>query len=222
MNQTRSTRPAPVRIADLVAPEYPEEIGAAFEMVAPMAEILQWSSEAILSQAAAETGLEDFGDDLHVAPLDSLMKAMPTEGDLSTLGQLSNHSTLVGYAKQKLLVADLLKRHPEIHDIEIERPVVIAGQGRTGTTHLHNLMSSDLSFRTMPYWESPGAGASAGRTGDRPWPGRRRRSPFRALRRGSCGPQRCSPILQADARYDPRACARGDCPSGHSLRRNGS
>ena len=34
MNQTRSTRPAPVRIADLVAPEYPEEIGAAFEMLA--------------------------------------------------------------------------------------------------------------------------------------------------------------------------------------------
>ena len=154
MNQTRSTRPAPVRIADLVAPEYPEEIGAAFEMVAPMADMLQWSSEAILSQAAAETGLDDFGDDLHVAPLDSLMKVMPTEGDLSTLGQLSNHSTLVGYAKQKLLVTDLLKRYPEIHDIEIERPVVIAGQGRTGTTHLHNLMSSDLSFRTMPYWES--------------------------------------------------------------------
>ena len=32
--------------------------------------------------------------------------------------------------------------------------VVIAGQGRTGTTHLHNLMSSDRSFRSMPYWES--------------------------------------------------------------------
>lgn len=143
-----------VRITDLVAPEYPEEISAAFEMVAPMAEMLQWSCEAILSQAANETGLDDFGDDLHVAPLQSLMRAMPTEGDLSVLGQLSNHATLVGYAKQKLLVADLLKRHPQIHDIEIKRPVVIAGQGRTGTTHLHNLMSTDPNFRTMPYWES--------------------------------------------------------------------
>ena len=154
MDRPRPTRPAPVRISDLVAPEYPEGTAAAFEMAAPMAEMLQWSSEAILSQACAETGLDDFGDDLHVAPLASLVRAMPTEGDLSVLGQLSNHSTLVGYAKQKLLATDLLKRHPEIHDIEIERPVVIAGQGRTGTTHLHNLMSSDTSFRTMPYWES--------------------------------------------------------------------
>ena len=154
MDETKSNRPAPVRITDLVAPEYPTEIAAAFEMVAPMADMLEWSSEAILKQASAETGLDDFGDNLHVAPLESLMRAMPTEGDLSTLGQLSNHSTLVGYAKQKLLMTDLLKRHPEIHDIEIDRPVVIAGQGRTGTTHLHNLMSSDRSFRTMPYWES--------------------------------------------------------------------
>lgn len=153
-NPGKAARPAPVRIADLVAPEFPEEIAAAFEMVAPMAEMLEWSSEAVLTQAASETGLDDFGDDLHVAPLESLMHAMPTEGDLSTLGQLSNHATLVGYAKQKLLVTDLLRRHPEIHDIEIERPVIIAGQGRTGTTHLHNLMSSDPSFRTMPYWES--------------------------------------------------------------------
>lgn len=147
-------RPAPVRIHDLVAPEFPDEIAAAFDMVAPMAEALDWSPDAILAQAAAETGLDDFGDDLHEAPLSVLAPAMIGEGELSTLGQLSNHGTLVGYAKQKLLAADLLKRHPEIHEIEIARPVIIAGQGRTGTTHLHNLMSSDPSFRTMPYWES--------------------------------------------------------------------
>jgi hypothetical protein len=147
-------RPAAVRIDDLVAPRYPDEIAAAFEMVGPLADALDWAPGAILGQAMAETGLDDFGDDLHVEPLSILAPAMVEEADLSTLGQLSNHSTLVGYAKQKLLVADLLARHPEIHDIEIERLVVIAGQGRTGTTHLHNLMSSDPSFRTMPYWES--------------------------------------------------------------------
>ncbi|MDG2026504.1 MAG: sulfotransferase [Acidimicrobiales bacterium] len=147
-------RPAPVRITDLVAPEYSEEIAGAFEMVAPLAEALDWSPEAILAQACAETGLDDFGDDLHEEPLSVLAWAMIGEGALSTLGQLSNHGTLVGYAKQKLLVADLLSRRPEIHDIQIDRPVVIAGQGRTGTTHLHNLMSADTSFRTMPYWES--------------------------------------------------------------------
>jgi len=56
-----------------------------------------------------------------------------------------------------------LTRHPEIHDIELLPPVVIAGLPRTGTTHLHNLLgaassdgrlSSQGTFRTLPYWES--------------------------------------------------------------------
>jgi hypothetical protein len=32
--------------------------------------------------------------------------------------------------------------------------VVIAGLPRTGTTHLHNLLGSAPTFRTLPYWES--------------------------------------------------------------------
>jgi sulfotransferase family protein len=53
-----------------------------------------------------------------------------------------------------LLLADLLKRHPEINDIDLLPPVVIAGLPRTGTTHLHNLLAAAPTFRTLPYWES--------------------------------------------------------------------
>ena len=38
--------------------------------------------------------------------------------------------------------------------MEIARPIVIVGQPRTGTTHLHNLMASDPALRSLPYWES--------------------------------------------------------------------
>jgi len=51
-------------------------------------------------------------------------------------------------------LTDLLSRHPEIDDIELRSPVVIAGLPRTGTTHLHNLLATPSTFRTMPYWES--------------------------------------------------------------------
>jgi hypothetical protein len=56
--------------------------------------------------------------------------------------------------KNRLMLADLLARHPEIRDVEIARPMVIAGLPRTGTTHLHNLISSDPALRSLPYWES--------------------------------------------------------------------
>jgi hypothetical protein len=33
-------------------------------------------------------------------------------------------------------------------------PIVICGLPRTGTTHLHNLLSADPALRSLPYWES--------------------------------------------------------------------
>jgi hypothetical protein len=48
----------------------------------------------------------------------------------------------------------LFRRHPEIENERILRPIIIAGLPRTGTTHLHNLISQDPSLRSLPYWES--------------------------------------------------------------------
>ena len=45
-------------------------------------------------------------------------------------------------------------RHPEIHEIEVTAPIIIAGLPRTGTTHLHNLLAADPALRYLPYWES--------------------------------------------------------------------
>ncbi|MBV8462424.1 MAG: sulfotransferase [Acidimicrobiales bacterium] len=33
-------------------------------------------------------------------------------------------------------------------------PIIICGLPRTGTTHLHNLLSADPALRALPYWES--------------------------------------------------------------------
>ena len=38
--------------------------------------------------------------------------------------------------------------------MRIERPIIICGLPRTGTTHLHNLISADPAMRSLPYWES--------------------------------------------------------------------
>jgi len=53
-----------------------------------------------------------------------------------------------------LLLEDLVRRHPEILDEQIAAPIIICGLPRTGTTHLHNLMSADPALRSLPYWES--------------------------------------------------------------------
>jgi hypothetical protein len=52
------------------------------------------------------------------------------------------------------VVEELLARHPEILDEVIAAPIVICGLPRTGTTHLHNLISADPAIRSLSYWES--------------------------------------------------------------------
>lgn len=149
-----SDRPVDVRIDDLLAPRYPAEIEAAFEMLEPVAAELDFSPDTIEAAALAAAGLDDLGDPLHREPLEVLCGAIPGEANLSSMGLVSAHGQLVSFLRNKALVEDLLRRHPEIHEIEIVAPIVIAGLPRSGTTHLHNLISSDPALRSLPYWES--------------------------------------------------------------------
>jgi len=79
---------------------------------------------------------------------------MEEDRDLSPLGRLGNFGMLVRFASNRLRVEDLLRRHPEIAEIEISRPIVVAGLARSGTTHLLNLLSADTRLRSLPYWEA--------------------------------------------------------------------
>jgi hypothetical protein len=44
--------------------------------------------------------------------------------------------------------------HPEVGDRRLDRPVVVTGLPRTGTTLLHNLLALDPSHRALRFWEA--------------------------------------------------------------------
>jgi hypothetical protein len=67
---------------------------------------------------------------------------------------LSLRNKLVQYSRNRLLIHDTLKRHPEIHDEVIDRPLIVCGLPRSGTTHLVNLLAADARLRSLPLWES--------------------------------------------------------------------
>lgn len=149
-----TNRPADVRIDDLFDPVFPEGVGPALEAMEAQAEGLDWTSKAIWAAAEATTGLTDRGPSLGNTELELLVAAGARGERLSGSGRVNLHSSLVHNASQKLLIVDYLSRHREVHDIEIERPIIIAGQARTGTTHLHNLLAADPALRSLEYWES--------------------------------------------------------------------
>lgn len=123
-------------------------------MMASMAPECPLDADVLHAKAVAETGLDDFGADDYRERLDVFLAALQEIPHLHAAGVVNFHAQLLQWLKNRLLLTDLLHRHPEIHDIELVAPIVIAGLPRTGTTHLHNLLAAGPTFRTIPYWES--------------------------------------------------------------------
>jgi hypothetical protein len=149
------TRPPPIRIDDLAQPRFDDDVVEMLRAGAQLAGDVELTADALREQAVAETGLADFGDDRsYDERLDVLVRALRDEAGLSAFGRVTTSVQLVQLLKNRLLLTRLLDRHPEIREVEIRRPIIIAGLPRTGTTHLHNLLAADTSLRSLPYWES--------------------------------------------------------------------
>ncbi len=124
------------------------------DMMATLAPDCPLDADALHARARADTGLHDFGPDDYRERLDVYLAALRDIDGRHDAGVVNFYGQLLQLLKNRLLLSDLLNRHPEIDDIELQPPVVIAGLPRTGTTHLHNMLAAPATFRTMPYWES--------------------------------------------------------------------
>ena len=149
-----SPRPASIHIDDLADPQFTPQIAEMMRAVEPIAAELDFAPDALIAQAQADTRLDDFGDEGFREPLGVILEALDTQPERSAMGRVSTHAQISQLLRNRLLVEDLVRQHQEILDEMIDRPIVIAGQPRTGTTHLHNLSASDPAIRSLPYWES--------------------------------------------------------------------
>ena len=127
------------------------------------------ATDDILRDARERTGLTDFGDDGFLDRLSLLVDEWSSDAGINNLGRLSLRNKLVQHLSSRLLIQDTLTKHPEIHDVPIEAPIIVAGLPRSGTTHLLNLMAADTRLRSLPLWESyepvPLAGEAAAAEG---------------------------------------------------------
>jgi len=152
---TAPARPDAVTLDDLADPRFGPEAQQIRDGMAAMAPQCPLEPAALLEAARQQAGVDDFGAGPDFFErLEILTTSLREEGGLSPAGQVGAFGQLTGHLRNRLLVTDLLKRHPEIHDERIERPIIICGLPRTGTTHLHNLVAADPNLRSLPFWES--------------------------------------------------------------------
>jgi hypothetical protein len=113
-----------------------------------------FTEREVLRQAQERTRLSDFGPDDFRERLAVWLQAAEEDAELGPMGRMRLFADIVRYASNRLRFHDLIKRHPEILETDIEKPIIIAGLPRSGTTHLLNLIAADERLRSLPYWES--------------------------------------------------------------------
>jgi hypothetical protein len=109
--------------------------------------------ERVVDQARETTGLDDLGEDTWQEGLERLSDSLVSEAALSELGEQIAAGELTMYLANRLCVTEYRKQHPEIADVDVTPPIVIVGQGRTGTTILHDLLAQDPATRVPLTWE---------------------------------------------------------------------
>ncbi len=118
---------------------------------------LRWPSfepDSLLARATRETGLSDFGEASFREGLGVLADSIEREAGLSSFGRIAVRAQLVANLVTRLRVFDWAKHHPEVRSETIERPFVILGLPRTGTTLLSFLLDLDPTQRSLLAWEA--------------------------------------------------------------------
>lgn len=107
------------------------------------------------AEAEGEAGVDDLDDvDGFGERLAAHVAAIEGDRGLRQLTRSSLRQRVVRLLRNRLSLTELLKRYPEIEAIPIEKPFIVVGMPRSGTTHLVNLIAADPRRRALPYWES--------------------------------------------------------------------
>ena len=112
------------------------------------------SFDGLLKKARADTGLDDFGEDDFEAPLRRLLDSLENEAQLTLVGRMIARTDLLRTLQNRLGMVELLKRHPEITEQPVERPLFVVGPPRSGTTIFHDLLAMDPDNRVPLAWEA--------------------------------------------------------------------
>jgi hypothetical protein len=147
--------PANYRIDDWDTPWLPAPIRVLNAM--PQSVAQKWfaiDEEQLLARARRATGLDDFGDADFLAPLRLLLADFQARNHFTPMGRITAKAILHQNLCARLCLEERFKHSPGIARQAIDRPLIIAGLPRTGTTHLHNLLSGIGSLRYLPLWQT--------------------------------------------------------------------
>jgi hypothetical protein len=115
--------------------------------------IVPLDADSLIRQAIQNTGLSDFGADDWREPFEVYVKALEEEAALTLIGRIRMRQEVLNFLQGHLEIEDWYRRHPEIEDEQIVAPILLTGQGRSGTSFLQNVMAENPDHKTLRHWE---------------------------------------------------------------------
>jgi len=109
------------------------------------------SPEAIKSEAAQATRLDDFGPPDFEEGLAVFCRSVEEDGKLDLVGREVVRRVVRRVLSNRLLLVDYHKRHQERQDLV--PPLIVLGLPRTGTTYLHRLLAQAPGSYGPPAWQ---------------------------------------------------------------------
>lgn len=105
----------------------------------------------LIKAAQRRTRLTDVGDDRFRLGLDRILSE--STGRYTPLGTALLRNLLVKSLENRLRAVDYIKRHPDVLDVPIRRPIVVLGFPRSGTTLLQTLLAASPDRAPLEFWE---------------------------------------------------------------------
>lgn len=106
--------------------------------------------EALHEEAARQTGLHDFGPGDYREPMRLLLADYDRLGEAGGIEMAAGAT--VGILVARLTAYEGFKRHPDFAAARIEKPIIILGMPRTGTTSLQRLLAKDPGCQYLVPW----------------------------------------------------------------------
>ncbi len=125
------------------------------EILAERAAIpIEFSLKGILQFAEDTSDVPVHRDEDFFQNLERFLLEGDRRGGFSEAGKKLLAAECANLIVQRSRLEKLFGDHPEIAEVKIEQPIVIAGIPRSGTTNLSNIMGSDSRLRALSFWES--------------------------------------------------------------------
>ena len=110
--------------------------------------------EGLVTRACERAGLDDFGGDSWREGLALLVQTVESAPGVNAGGRDFVYGQFVDALWNRLRVVDYLRQHPEVAAERVERPLVVLGLPRTGTSLASYLLDQDPNRRSLLTWEA--------------------------------------------------------------------